>query len=80
MDLGVHKEHQLCGALQGLKGAREEKVLTKFSDAVIQKDWMLAWTVKDILAEEVLPQKQAWSSLGLRSPPTSDTVSSCPCL
>ena len=62
--------------MQGFPGTRDaEKVLTKFGDAAIQKDWMLAWTVQDILAEDVLPPKQAWTLLGLRSPPVMDVVS-----
>lgn len=61
--------------MQGMPGSTmAEKVLTKFSDAVVYKDWMLAWTVKDVLADEVLPLRQAWTSLQLRSPPTMDTV------
>jgi len=61
--------------LQGLPGSRSAKrVLTTFSEAVIEEQSHLAWTVANVIATEHLPSAHCWRPLGLLNPPTFATV------
>jgi sacsin len=51
------------------------KVLAAYSEAVLLKDWPLAWTSAPILAtSSVVPPDFSWGAFRLRSPPTFPTV------
>ncbi len=51
------------------------KVLAAYSEAVLLKDWPLAWTSAPILAtSSVVPPEFSWGAFRLRSPPTFPTV------
>ncbi|KAH7569811.1 hypothetical protein JRO89_XS05G0003000 [Xanthoceras sorbifolium] len=57
----------------GKKGGK--RVLTAYSEAIISKDWPLAWSCAPILSRQnVVPPEYSWSGLQLRSPPTFSTV------
>ncbi|XP_057960552.1 uncharacterized protein LOC131152729 isoform X2 [Malania oleifera] len=57
----------------GKKGGK--KVLSSYSDAVLLKDWPLAWSSAPILSRRnVVPPEYSWGSLHLRSPPAFSTV------
>lgn len=49
-------------------------MLTKFSDAVVEEDFALAWTVANIVPAAALPASHCWPVLGLVSPPRLATV------
>ena len=64
-------------ALQGVPGSRTRKrVLTCYSQTAEFKHWPLAWMAANIVLEEHAPWRQAWTDLGLKSPPTLATVRS----
>ncbi|KAH8950638.1 hypothetical protein BDL97_10G095900 [Sphagnum fallax] len=51
------------------------KVLAAYSEAVLLKDWPLAWTSAPILAtSSVVPPEFSWGAFRLRSPPAFPTV------
>ena len=51
------------------------KVLASYNEAVISKDWPLAWTCAPILARSnVVPPEFSWPAFRLRHPPTFSTV------
>ncbi|XP_073158695.1 uncharacterized protein [Henckelia pumila] len=51
------------------------KVLCSYSDAILVKDWSLAWSCAPILLKQtVVPPEYAWEPLSLRSPPAFSTV------
>ncbi|XP_038718957.1 sacsin isoform X2 [Tripterygium wilfordii] len=57
----------------GKKGGR--RVLTSYSEAILLKDWPLAWSCAPILSRQnVVPPDYAWGALHLRSPPEFSTV------
>ena len=57
----------------GRKGGK--RVLTSYSDAILSKDWPLAWSCAPILSRKnFVPPQFSWSSLQLRSPPAFSTV------
>jgi hypothetical protein len=60
---------------QGLPGSSNaETVLMRYKDAVIAKDWALAWAAAPVLEADCVPPPAAWPGLGLRSPPLLETV------
>ncbi|BDA44284.1 probable Sacsin [Coccomyxa sp. Obi] len=62
-------------ATKGLPGNNEARpVLVRCSEAVLHKDWPLAWAAAPILEEASIPPASAWTGLGLRSPPLFSTV------
>uniref|UniRef100_A0A9I9DSX1 RING-type domain-containing protein n=1 Tax=Cucumis melo TaxID=3656 RepID=A0A9I9DSX1_CUCME len=59
--------------LGGNKGGK--RVLTSYSDAIVSKDWHLAWSCAPILSKHsVIPPEYSWGALNLRSPPAFPTV------
>ncbi|KAL5540659.1 hypothetical protein UlMin_042851 [Ulmus minor] len=57
----------------GRKGGK--RVLTSYSEAILLKDWPLAWSCTPILSRQnVVPPEYSWGSLQLRSPPAFPTV------
>lgn len=57
----------------GKKGGR--RVLTSYSEAILSKDWPLAWSSAPILSRQnVIPPEYSWAALQLRSPPAFSTV------
>ncbi|XP_030491993.2 uncharacterized protein LOC115707993 isoform X1 [Cannabis sativa] len=57
----------------GRKGGK--RVLTSYSEAILSKDWPLAWSCAPILSKKTLvPPQYSWGSLQLRSPPAFSTV------
>jgi len=60
-------------SIGGSSGGR--KVLAAYSEAVIVKDWPLAWTCAPILAKSnVVPPEFSWGAFRLRHPPPFSTV------
>jgi sacsin len=52
-----------------------KKVLAAYSEAVLLKDWPLAWNSAPILAtSSVVPPEFSWGAFRLRSPPAFPTV------
>lgn len=59
--------------LGGNKGGK--RVLTSYGDAIVSKDWPLAWSCAPILSKHsVIPPDYSWGALNLRSPPAFPTV------
>lgn len=59
--------------LGGNKGGK--RVLTSYSDAIVSKDWPLAWSCAPILSKHsIIPPEYSWGALNLRSPPAFPTV------
>ncbi|KAM7270495.1 hypothetical protein ACFE04_029709 [Oxalis oulophora] len=57
----------------GKKGRK--RVLTSYSEAILLKDWPLAWSCAPIVSKQnVVPPEYAWGALQLRSPPLFPTV------
>lgn len=60
-------------SIGGSSGGR--KVLAAYSEAVLVKDWPLAWTCAPILARStVVPPEFSWGAFRLRHPPPFSTV------
>lgn len=52
-----------------------KRVLTSYNEAIISKDWPLAWSCTPILSRQnVVPPEYSWGALQLRSPPAFSTV------
>eukprot|EP01018_Ginkgo_biloba_P011710 Gb_03748 [translate_table: standard] len=52
-----------------------KRVLASYSEAILIRDWPLAWTCAPILARQnVVPPDFSWGALHLRSPPPFPTV------
>ena len=61
--------------MQGVPGSSEASTrLATFSEAVLPKDWPLAFLAAPVLEEACIPPPFAWSALKLRSPPVLTTV------
>ncbi|KAK4746859.1 hypothetical protein SAY87_025896 [Trapa incisa] len=57
----------------GKKGGR--RMLTSYNDAILLKDWPLAWSCAPILSRQnVIPPEYSWGTLHLRSPPSFPKV------
>lgn len=57
----------------GRKGGK--RVLTSYSEAILSKDWPLAWSCAPILSRKnYVPPQYSWGALHLRSPPAFSTV------
>ncbi|KAH9612108.1 hypothetical protein KSS87_002588 [Heliosperma pusillum] len=57
----------------GKRGGR--RVLSSYSDAILLKDWPLAWSCAPILTRQnVIPPEYSWGALHLKSPPSFSTV------
>ncbi|KAG9441938.1 hypothetical protein H6P81_017792 [Aristolochia fimbriata] len=51
------------------------RVLTSYSEAILLKDWPLAWSCAPILARQnIVPPEYSWGAFHLRSPPAFSTV------
>ncbi|KAK1380492.1 Sacsin [Heracleum sosnowskyi] len=58
----------------GGKNGRK-RVLSSYSEAILLKDWPLAWSSAPILSKQsVVPPEYSWGALQLRSPPSFSTV------
>lgn len=52
-----------------------KRVLCSYSEAIILKDWPLAWSCAPILSRQsIVPPEYSWGALNLRSPPACLTV------
>lgn len=61
--------------MQGIPGDNlPPNTLVCYRDALLAKDWPLAWSVAPLLPEWALPPAFTWSWLGLRSPPVFATI------
>lgn len=60
-------------SIGGRKGGK--RVLTSYSEAVILRDWPLAWSSAPILStQRFIPPDFSWGAFRLRSPPVFSTV------
>jgi sacsin len=60
-------------SLGGRKGGK--RVLTRYSEAVLLRDWPLAWSSVPILStQRFIPPGFSWTALRLKSPPIFSTV------
>ncbi len=58
-----------------MPGSREAAPrLATFSEAILPKDWPLAFLAAPVLEEACVPPPFAWNALKLRSPPVLTTV------
>ncbi|KAJ1427629.1 Sacsin [Sesbania bispinosa] len=52
-----------------------KRVLASYSEAILSKDWPLAWSCAPILSKQhTVPPEYSWGALHLRSPPSFSTV------
>ncbi|KAK7310408.1 hypothetical protein RJT34_07912 [Clitoria ternatea] len=51
-----------------------KRVLASYNEAILSKDWPLAWSCAPILSRQIVPPEYAWGALHLRSPPAFSTV------
>ncbi|KAJ8747299.1 hypothetical protein K2173_011564 [Erythroxylum novogranatense] len=59
----------------GFPNIAGKRVLTSYNDALLLKDWPLAWSSSPILSKaNVVPPEYSWGALHLRSPPAFATV------
>lgn len=59
----------------GFPNAGGKKVLTSYSEAIVSKDWPLAWSFSPIISRQnFVPPEYSWGGLQLRSPPAFSTV------
>ncbi|KAJ4961747.1 hypothetical protein NE237_021657 [Protea cynaroides] len=57
----------------GKKGGK--RVLSSYNEAILLKDWPLAWSCSPILSRQnVVPPEYSWGAFHLRSPPVFSTV------
>ncbi|XP_021724690.1 uncharacterized protein LOC110692006 isoform X2 [Chenopodium quinoa] len=57
----------------GKRGGK--RVLSSYSEAILLKDWPLAWSCAPILLRpNVVPPEYSWGALNLKSPPSFSTV------
>lgn len=60
-------------SIGGKKGGK--RVLSSYNEAILLKDWPLAWSSAPILSRQsVVPPEYSWGGLQLRSPPLFSTV------
>jgi sacsin len=60
-------------SIGGKKGGK--RVLASYSEAILSKDWPLAWSAAPILAKQaIIPPDYSWGAFRLRSPPAFSTV------
>ncbi|KAF9624036.1 hypothetical protein IFM89_007734 [Coptis chinensis] len=54
---------------------RGRRVLCSYNEAILLKDWPLAWSISSILtSQNIVPPEYSWGALHLRSPPAFSTV------
>ncbi|KAK1273593.1 hypothetical protein QJS04_geneDACA019168 [Acorus gramineus] len=58
--------------ISGKKGGK--RVLSSYGDAILLKDWPLAWSSAPILSRKVVPPEYSWGVFHLRSPPAFPLV------
>lgn len=59
----------------GLPNVGVKRVLASYGEAILSKDWPLAWSCAPILSKQnVIPPEYSWGALHLRSPPSFATV------
>lgn len=59
----------------GFPGVHSKRVLASYSEAILSKDWPLAWSCAPILSrQQIVPPEYSWGALHLRSPPSFSTV------
>ncbi|GMH07070.1 hypothetical protein Nepgr_008910 [Nepenthes gracilis] len=57
----------------GRRGGK--RVLTSYSEAILLKDWPLAWSCAPIISRpNIVPPEYSWGALHLKSPPVFSTV------
>nr|XP_043609454.1 sacsin [Erigeron canadensis] len=60
-------------SVSGKKGGK--RVLCSYSEAILLKDWPLAWCAAPIISKQsIVPPEYSWGGLQLRSPPPFTTV------
>ena len=59
----------------GFPGVGCKRVLASYNEAILSKDWPLAWSCSPILSKQhTVPPEYSWGPLHLRSPPAFSTV------
>ncbi|KAK4261932.1 hypothetical protein QN277_004866 [Acacia crassicarpa] len=59
----------------GFPSVHCKRVLASYSEAILPKDWPLAWSCAPILSrQQIVPPEYSWGALHLRSPPPISTV------
>lgn len=59
----------------GFPSVHCKRVLASYNEAILSKDWPLAWSCAPILSrQQVVPPEYSWGALHLRSPPSFATV------
>ncbi|KAI9084975.1 hypothetical protein K1719_032967 [Acacia pycnantha] len=59
----------------GFPSVHCKRVLASYSEAILPKDWPLAWSCAAILSrQQIVPPEYSWGALHLRSPPPFSTV------
>ncbi|KAF5200676.1 Sacsin, partial [Thalictrum thalictroides] len=54
---------------------RGKRILCSYNEAILLKDWPLAWGIAPILSSQnIVPPEYSWGALHLRSPPAFSTV------
>ncbi|KAL6651611.1 hypothetical protein ACP70R_010536 [Stipagrostis hirtigluma subsp. patula] len=60
-------------SIGGKRGGR--RVLASYNEAILSKDWPLAWSSAPILTKQaIVPPEYSWGAFRLRSPPAFSTV------
>ncbi|KAG2569738.1 hypothetical protein PVAP13_7NG437900 [Panicum virgatum] len=60
-------------SIGGKRGGR--RVLASYNEAILSKDWPLAWSSAPILTKQtIVPPEYSWGAFQLRSPPSFSTV------
>ncbi|KAK1325685.1 hypothetical protein QJS10_CPA01g00101 [Acorus calamus] len=59
-------------SISGKKGGK--RVLSSYGDAILLKDWPLAWSSAPILSRKVVPPEYSWGVFHLSSPPAFPLV------
>ncbi|KAL6844366.1 hypothetical protein ACP4OV_026039 [Aristida adscensionis] len=60
-------------SIGGKRGGR--RVLASYNEAILSKDWPLAWSSAPILTKQtIIPPEYSWGAFRLRSPPAFSTV------
>ncbi|RDX78476.1 Sacsin, partial [Mucuna pruriens] len=59
----------------GFPSVRCKRVLASYNEAILSKDWPLAWSCAPILSKQhIVPPEYSWGPLHLRSPPAFSTL------
>ncbi|KAI4356900.1 hypothetical protein L6164_000883 [Bauhinia variegata] len=83
-NFALYYSNQFCGLLGkiacipaelGFPNVGSKRVLTSYNEAILTRDWPLAWSSAPILSKQhIVPPEYSWGALHLRSPPAFSTV------